>query len=403
MNRRMTVLFIVIFANFIASMTVQPILPLYAMRRFDASPQMIALLLASYFVALFIASPIIGQLADRFGRVPILLASQVGTLLSFVILLTSDSLLLAFIARILDGITGGNVILAQAYITDITPKQTRTRSLGMVWMAFGLGYVVGPALGGLSSAFIDDHAPFLLASGFALLTILLTAFALPESLTADRRATLRAGDRKGLRLADIRANRGLRLILVIAFGTQTCLALMLSTLTLYSEGVLFAGQSKQNVDLGVGLLSASIGMAQFLTQLVLIKSMIAHWGEQRLIIGGLFFRGVGLLILITAVSPWIVGAAALPIFAAASGVMMPSLQSLATMTTTEDRSGSVLGIYNSVISLGIIMGNALGGVLFAQMAQLPFIVGVVIVWAMLPAALRLYRQQPGMVQATTGD
>ncbi len=392
-DKRLWTLFAIVFANFLGGTIVLPSLPLYAQRHFTASPEAISLMLASYFIAQFLAAPFIGRLSDRYGRLPVLVISQFGTFLSFVMLGTATSIPMLFAARILDGITGGNVIVAQAYVTDITTREERTRGLGVIFAAFGLGYILGPALGGLVSAFFSDHATFFVGAAISLFTTILTWVVLDESLTPERRARITA-DRAGRRpfnLRDAWGNVPLRWILLIGFGAQLSIALLQSSIALFSEAELFKGASEQTVSLGVGLMLMGIGFGQFITQLALLRPAVERFGEQRLVIVGAFFRGLGMFLIVLLGSPLLVGSMALTMVALSSGLMMPSLQALATSCASEGDSGAVLGIYGSSTSLGIIVGTALGGQLFASAHPLPFITAGFILWLLMVPAVMLSR------------
>ncbi len=398
MNRRRTiVLFLIVFSNFLGATVVLPTLPLYAQRHFALPPETIAILLDSYFIAQFVASPVIGKLSDRYGRVPVLLISQLGTVISFIMLGFAASVPMLFAARILDGITGGNVIVAQAYIADVSPREKRTQSLGLVWMAFGLGYIIGPAIGGLVAALFNDQATFMVGAGISLLSLLLTWLLLDESLTQEVRAARRLLVGVSLRLQDIAANTPLVLVLIVGFGAQLALSLMTSTLALFGAAVIFARESPDTVNLGVGLLLTCVGVGQFLTQLFLIKRLVPRFGERRLVLIGTFFRAVALLSMAVFVHPVTEGAALL-LFAAASGLMMPSLQSLATTSVSKEQNGAVLGYYQAAISLGIITGTWLGGIFFALTPELPNLVaGMLLLITLLPAVTLLRRAQPAAV------
>ncbi|MCC6802896.1 MAG: MFS transporter [Anaerolineae bacterium] len=395
MNRRRTiVLFLVIFSNYLGATVVLPTLPLYAQRHFSMSPEAISSLLAAYFIAQFIASPTIGQLSDRFGRVPVLVVSQLGTFISFIMLGFAASVPMLFAARILDGITGGNVIVAQAYIADVSPREKRAQSLGLVWMAFGLGYILGPAIGGIVAALFSDRASFLLGAGISLVSLLMTWLLLDESLTPELRVERLTRRRPSLGLREIYRNTPLVLVLIIGFGAQLALSLMTSTLALFGEAVLFAGQTPDAVNLGVGLLLACVGVGQFFTQLVLIKRMVPRFGERRLVVMGTLARGLALFGLGVAVMPVPAGAALL-LFAVASGIMMPTLQALATTSVSHEYNGVVLGYYQAATTLGIISGTALGGWFFAHTPALPFLVGGgLLLITMLPGITLMRRAQP---------
>ncbi len=393
MTRRRTVtLFLIVFSNFLGGTIVLPTLPLYAQRNFGMSPEAISMLLASYFIAQFIAAPFIGKLSDRFGRIPVLIISQLGTVLSFIMLGFAGGVAMLFAARILDGITGGNVIVVQAYITDVSPREKRTQSLSLVWMAFGLGYILGPAIGGFVAAAFSEQASFMLGAVISLISLVMTWTLLDETLTAERRALLKTVTKASLKARDILANVPLSLILLIAFGTQFGLSLLTSMITLFGEDVIFAGQTPDAVNLGVGILLTCIGIGQFLTQLVLIKPSVERFGERRLVVFGLIMRGVSMLIFVLLATPFMSGLALL-LFAGASGLLMPSLQAMATVSVEdESQNGAVMGIYQSAISLGIIAGTSLGGNFYGIAPSLPFLIGGVIMFMMLLPGVILNRR-----------
>lgn len=392
-DKRLWTLFLIVFSNFLGGTIVLPSLPLYAQRHFDASPEVISLILASFFIAQFLAAPFIGRLSDRYGRLPVLIISQFGTFVSFIILGAAATLPVLFAGRILDGITGGNVIVAQAYVTDITTRQDRTRGLGVIFAAFGLGYILGPALGGIVSAFFSDRATFFVGAAISLFTTILTWVILDESLTPERRAQYAAQrrNRRAISPRELIRNAPIRWILIIGFSAQLSIALLQSSIALFSEAELFHGASEQTVSLGVGLLLTGIGIGQFFTQLVLIKPAVERFGEQRLVVLGAFLRGLGMFLIAILGSPWLVGGIALPLVAISSGLMMPSLQALATSCAPESESGAILGVYQSSTSLGIIVGTALGGQLFAILHALPFLTAGAILWLTIIPALLLSR------------
>ncbi|HSE97729.1 MAG TPA: MFS transporter, partial [Blastocatellia bacterium] len=181
----LVIIFITIFIDLVGFGIVIPVLPLYA-ARFGASPTVIGLLLSSYSVMQFIFAPVLGRLSDRVGRRPVLLVSMIGTSLGFMLMGVAGTLELLFLARIIDGITGGNISTAQAYIADVTPPEQRSRGMGLIGAAFGLGFILGPALGGLLSQ-VSLAAPFFFASGLAAANALALYFFLPESLSAEHR------------------------------------------------------------------------------------------------------------------------------------------------------------------------------------------------------------------------
>ncbi|MBI5667455.1 MAG: MFS transporter [Chloroflexi bacterium] len=396
-RRRLIVIFLIVFVNFLGGTIVLPILPLYAQRHFNAPPELITLLNSSFFLAQFLAGPILGRWSDKYGRVPLLIISQIGTVISFIMLGTAGSLTMLFAARILDGITGGNVIVAQAYITDVTPRDQRTRALGLIFMAFGLGFIFGPGLGGTLAAFFGETAPFYVGAAVTSITVLLSWLVLKESLTPEERAARRAHGRS-MTPADVTGNLPLLLVLVIGFAAQFSFSMFQSTFALFGEAVLFTGRSAQETNLGVGLLLSGIGIGQFFTQLFLIQRLVKRLGEANLVLLGDVLRAFGVLTLTVFTSPWLVGPVSLIAFAVGSGLMMPSLQSLATVTVHDELRGGVLGVYQSATSLGVILGSALGGILFKLAPTTPFLVGgLLFILILLPAALLRRSPAPAVV------
>jgi len=390
-RRRLFPIFIIVFVNFLGSTIVLPTLQLYARRHFNAPDQLIPLLNASYFAAQFLASPFLGRLSDKYGRVPVLIVSQIGTVLSFVMMGFAGNLQMLFFARILDGITGGNVIVAQAYITDVTSRKDRTRALGLTFLAFGIGYTVGPALGGLLTAF-GETVPFFVGAAISLVTVIMTWLLLDETRTAQERLARRASQLQ-LGLRDITRNTSLILVLVIAFAAQFSMSLMQSTIVLYGEEVVFRNRTAAAAALGIGLMLGMIGVGQFLTQIAFIKPVVERLGERRTVILGACLRSFGLLSLAMFTSPYLIGGVSMIAFAVGAGLMMPSLQSLTTTCVSEDVCGSALGIYNSSTSLGIIAGSTLSGVLYAAFPTLPYLAGGLIYAVILIPAFTLLRQE----------
>ncbi len=397
-DKRLATIFIIVFVDFLGGTIVLPTLPLYASQHFGASDTVVTLLATSYFAAQFIAGPILGRLSDRFGRIPVLTVSLFGTFLSFIMLGLAPNLTWLFLARILDGITGGNVIVAQAYITDITPREFRTRALGITALAFGLGYIIGPGVGGLLQV-LSPETPFIVAGVVSLLTVVLTRVTLNETLTAEERAA-RARHREKMSASMILGNRPLVIILLIAFGSQFSLSLMTTTLALLGQDVLFKGSDPKYIGLGVGLMLSGIGIGQIITQTLLIQRMVIRFGERWLVIIGVVGRSIALLSIVVFTSPWLVGGFSLILFAASSGILNPSLQSLATTTTSERFVGGVLGVFQSVVGLGIIIGSAIAGNLYEIAPQVPYLIAGLVLAAMVIPALILRREAPAVKPET---
>lgn len=386
-DRRLLTILLIVFVQMLGAAMSLPILLLYAQRQFQIEPEINALLLSSFFAAQFLAGPTIGRLSDRYGRIPVLIVSQIGTVISFIMIGAAPNVAILFIARILDGITGGNIIVAQAYITDITPPEKRTESLGYIFAAFGLGFIVGPAIGGALSAAFGPRVPFFMAAVAATITVILTWRTLTESLTPEQRMKNRATPKGDLSLANVLRNAALLAILLITFTGQFALGLLQATFALYGDAVLFADYSERIVDLGIGLLLATVGLSQFLTQTFIIRRVLPRLGEANLVIIGGILRAFGLLFLAIATAPWY-GVPGSILFPMGLGLMMPALQSLSTRTVRNEVRGEALGFYQSTISLATIFSTALGGVIFAQNPRSPYWVGIVL--SLIAVGLAIY-------------
>ncbi|GAB4516167.1 MAG: tetracycline resistance MFS efflux pump [Anaerolineae bacterium] len=391
---RLITILLIVFAQFVGASMVLPVLPLYARRHFGMEPEAITLLVSSFFAAQFLAGPTLGRLSDNYGRLPVLIISQIGTVISFLMLAFAGAPWVLFASRILDGITGGNIIVAQAYITDVMPREKRTEALGLIFAALGLGFVFGPALGGVFSALFNEQAPFLIAAVGTFVPLVLTYTTLDETLTPEQREQNRTKGRRGLAVGEVLRNKELLLILLIAFIGQFGLGVVQSTFALYGEAVLFAGQSEDMVNLGVGLLLGMIGVGQLFTQLYLLRRMLKRYDESLLVILGALLRGLAMFSFVVITSPWL-GAPTALVFATGTGLMMPPLQSLSTDTVSDALRGGVLGWYQSSISLAIIFSTALAGVLFSITPQTPYLLGgVLFMVTLIPAFLLVRRHRP---------
>lgn len=386
-DRRLVTILLIVFVQIVGASMILPILPLYAQEQFTMSPQLITLLVSSFFAAQFIAGPFLGRLSDHYGRLPVLIVSQIGTAISFVMLGLADSITLLFAARILDGITGGNIIVAQAYVTDVTPEAERTQALGYIFAAFGLGFIVGPALGGALSALFGPQIPFLLAAIVASATVGLTWLTLDESLSAEQRLANRGFSKANLNPLEMMANVPLMVVLGIAFIAQFVMGLVQSTFALYGEAVLFTDYSHEITNFGVGLLLTFVGLGQVFTQMFLIKRALHRFSEAQLVIIGSLIRSSAMIVFAVITSPWL-GSIGSVLFAMGMGLMMPSLQSVATLTVAPELRGGVLGVYQSTLSLSTIFGTASGGILFAISPTMPYWLGGLLgLIAILPALL----------------
>ncbi len=359
MNKKLLLsIFLVVFIDLLGFSLILPLLPYYA-KSFNASDLQVGLLVASYAAAQLISAPILGRLSDQYGRRPLLLISVGGTFLSFILLAFSHSLTMLFVARILDGMTAGNLSIAQAYITDVTDEKSRGRGLGMIGAAFGLGFIIGPALGGALSTF-GYAVPAFLAAGLSGFNLLLIGLWLPESLTPERReAIAHQAPRKtlsprsllqALRRPLVGPLLHTRFFFGLAFSLfQTIFALY----SLYRFGL----DSRQ-----VGYVLSYVGLLSVLVQGVGIGKLTERFSDNTLIFFSTALMAISLLG--WALSPSIV--VLLIILAPLSfsgGVLNTVINSAISKSVPPYEIGGMLGISASLESLTRVLAPSLGGLL----------------------------------------
>src|ERR1043166_10168541 len=229
------VIFTTVFIDLVGFGIVIPVLPFYAEgTAFNATPRMVGLLFASYSIMQLIFSPVLGRLSDKYGRRPVLLLSIIGTGIGFLILGLAKTVLLLFVGRILDGITGGNISTAQAYIADITTKENRAKGMGMIGAAFGLGFIFGPAIGGILSQW-GIHVPFFFAASLCFANAVLLYFRLPETVTPDHPARNSAAGGRNWRQVFLSLKQPrLTFVLVIYFLFIVAFSIMTTSFSLYT-------------------------------------------------------------------------------------------------------------------------------------------------------------------------
>lgn len=354
------VIFITVFIDLVGFGIVIPVLPYYAEgSKFGATPTQVGLLFASYSVMQLVFSPVLGRLSDKYGRRPILLMSLLGTAIGFLVLGFATTLWMLFVGRIVDGISGGNISTAQAYIADVTTKENRAKGMGLIGAAFGLGFVFGPAIGGILSRW-GVNVPFLFAGGLAFANAILLYFTLPETVTPDHPARVSAASGRGWRqlLVALREPR-LAYVLAIYFLGIVAFSIMTATFSLFMMFRLgYDAFHNGWVFAFVGIISAAI-------QGGMIGKLVKRFGEPLLIIVGALLFSASLFAI-----PFVTLASGLGVLlglgaatAIAQALSAPSLSSLASKTASAGEQGGVLGVMQSVASLARAVGPSLAAVL----------------------------------------
>lgn len=369
-------IFLTVFIDMVGFGIIIPVLPLYA-EHFHATPVQIGWLTGIYSGMQIIFMPLLGRLSDRVGRRPVLIVSLAGTAIGFLVMGWATSLPLLFIARIIDGATGGNISTAQAYIADISTPENRSRSMGVIGAAFGLGFTFGPMIGGIMSH-ISYGAPFYFAAALAAANVVLLYFILPESLSPEYRSQ----PHERTRLAEVfRHGRGRMFGTIVAtyFFTITGFAIMTTLFALFTEKH-FGFDARQT-----GYLFGFIGIISVILQGGLIGRLIRIFGETALARTGLLLLAVAMAFLpfVPTLPMLLLACAALAI---ANGLANPTLNGLASQMIDRNWQGRALGLMQSAGSAGRLIGPLIGGWLLmfdlgrplTRYARTPFFASAVI-------------------------
>jgi DHA1 family tetracycline resistance protein-like MFS transporter len=373
-DRRYLSLFLIVFIDLVGFGIVIPILLLHAEESFGATDLQATGLLTAYSLGIVFAGPILGRLSDAYGRRPLLIISQIGTLIGFLVLGVANSLFLLYLGRIIDGISGGNITIAQAYINDITTEKNRARGFGIISAAFGAGFIVGPALGGVvvsvtsnipALAAYSQNAPFFVAAIFSLASILLTYFILPETLPAEKRSPLgkRAkSEAPSISLFDILRLPKVRIILSFTFITFLAFSMLQSSFPLLVRRNIFPDEPLEIVQRNIGLLLTWVGMISVTMQTFFVGSLVKRFGEQRLIVYATFGRIIAFLGTALARDPYLLLLVFIPL-SAGNAAAQPSLQSLISRFAPPNMRGRVMGAFQSTNSATLVVGPIFAGLL----------------------------------------
>lgn len=407
-NRLMTI-FLIVFVDLLGFSLILPLLPYYA-RSYGANEAMIGLLTASYAAAQLIGAPVLGRLSDRYGRRPILLVSISGTALGFFLLGVAETLgrsigvaffganlaaingavlSLLLVSRVLDGLTGGNISVAQAYIADITPPDARGKAFGLIGAAFGLGFIIGPVIGGLLGERFGYAAPAFAALTIATFNLIAVYFFLPESVTPERRAELASRPRTAFSLrALIAALQRPRVgpLFHIRFFFGMAFSMFQSIFAIYASGAPLNLSVEQT-----GWVLGYVGVLAVLVQGFAIGRLTRRYSDKQLILAASLLMTVSLFAWGVAPNVWTLLIVLAPL-AFSGGVLNTVINSALSKSVHPEEVGGVLGISASLESLTRVIAPTVGGVLLslARPWGPALFTGVVMLWVASFAWRRLF-------------
>jgi DHA1 family tetracycline resistance protein-like MFS transporter len=431
--KRILPIVVIVLIDLLGLTIIIPLLPLYA-ASFGADPVLIGLITTAYPAMQFLGAPILGGLSDRYGRKPVLVFSQIGTLVGFVILGLSNSLIMILLARVIDGLSGANISAAQAALTDTTTEKTRTQGLGLLGAAFGLGFIIGPVIAFIALALghNDYRVPAFAAAGFSLLSVLLTTFWFKETLPAEKRGQTHVGHEKGITLRVLRSlgHPKVGILLVLMFFQQLVFFGFESLVTLFTLNRLGMNASSNTI------LFVYVGIIIVMVQGYFIGRWSRRFGERKLIFAGLGLLAAGLILVALTPDqpvPWYSRAAiaqelatneSTPAVSEGSaatgatsidlpddthngwlgiawlmaamiptsiggGLLSPSINSTITKRVPPGEIGTMLGISAALVSGANAISPLLGGATFQVLgSSAPFLVGGIVLLVLLAAAIQ---------------
>lgn len=347
MSRPLLIIFLTIFVNLVGFGIIVPLLPFYA-ERFGASGLTIGLLFGIFSLCQLVASPLLGAASDRYGRRPVLIFSLAGTVVSFVMLATAQTITMLFIARIVDGLSGGNISTARAYVADVTDPKDRSRAFGIIGAAFGLGFILGPALSGLLAP-VNYTAPIWAAAAITAVATLMAIFWLPETVhrtSAASNISLRS-------IGPMLRRPQVRRVLAIDFVYWLAFAVFQTTFALFVA-------HRFGFDAGqTGYFFAAFGVLGAIVQGALIRPIVGRIGDKTTFILGLICSAVGLVAATLTHSVTLFALALVPL-ALGIGFGHPTMSSLVSRAAREDEQGRVQGAASAIESLGRAIGPVWG-------------------------------------------
>ncbi|MBL8642745.1 MAG: MFS transporter [Rhodospirillaceae bacterium] len=392
----MFALFAIVFVGLLGVTLVIPLFPFFAYR-VNAGPDMITAIMAVYAAGQFIAAPFWGKVSDSIGRKPVFLISTIGGIVSYVMLGFADSIEMLLASRAIGGLMAGNVAVAFASMADLTTNENRAKGMGLIGGAFNLGFIAGPAMGGIlagnDAASADLSMIALVAGALSAVAFVATALFLPETLPPEKRRKKGAGAPaaeshiqggfKGIWLQP-----ALAMLVILGFVYVAAGSMLDTTFALYANLILDYGPRD------IGFLFSYLGVVGGIVQIATIGPLVKRVGDANIVKGGIAIYAVGLSVLIF--SEWLpLIILAMTCVSVGNSLFLPGANSLVSRLAPEHERGLVLGVYQAANNLGRVITPLFSGLVFAKVgAHAPFVVGLVLLIPALALIFAIARRAP---------
>lgn len=365
----LSIIFITVFIDLLGFGLLIPILPTFASKELFISDFEIGIIVAAFSFMQFIFNPIIGSLSDKYGRRPIILITLLITSISYIIFSFSTTFTILLFSRILGGFGGSNIAVAQAYIADVTTEKERTKGMGMIGAAFGLGFVFGPMLGGILSDYGYEVVGYT-AAGFSFLAFLFASIYLKESLQKPKNTLI-----VNFNVFSINLYKKLFSDKRLGYFVLVYFVIVFSMANIYGTFALLGFKVYDFTNREIGYLFSIIGIVGAIVQGGLLRQVSKYVKDEKLVLAGIFFMMIGLTGLpfgVNFLGVAIVGG----ILAIGTGILQPTILGLVSKETKAESQGSTLGLNQSLASLARVLGPLWGGLAYEYIGyQFPFLTG----------------------------
>lgn len=373
MNKKasLNVIFITVFIDLMGFGILIPILPTFGSKILDISDFEIGVAVAVFSLMQFLFNPVLGKLSDRFGRRPIILISLLVTVISYLIFSFTDTFFLLIVSRILAGLGGSNIGVAQAYIADVTDKSDRSKGMGIIGAAFGLGFVFGPLIGGYLSHFSYSTAGFGSAA-FSFIAFLFAFFYLPESLKEKN-----TDSKIDIKIFDIKFTKETFKIPSVGLIMSLYFIIVFSMANIYGTFSILGYKIYHFTDQENGIQFGIIGLTGAIIQGGVIRILAAKFSDKKLVLAGTFLMSIGLGFIPYGIN-FLGVAFVVIILSVGTGILQPTLMSMISKYSPEKGQGAILGLNQSFSAFARVLGPLWGGFSFDFLGyQSPFLTGAV--------------------------